>query len=60
MLIFLIVAGFLQLSLDEEPVLVESAFDRAHRPFSAHPQLLAHHPDETLVVGYQHHTSLLH
>lgn len=47
-----------QLLFDQLAVLREATFDASHRAVTAHPQFLAHHLDEPLVVGHQHHTAL--
>lgn len=48
----------LQLALHNLPVLVKAALDGADGAAAAHPQLLADHPDEALVVGDQDDAAL--
>lgn len=47
-----------QLLFDQLAILREAAFDASHCAIAAHPQFLAHHLNESLVVGHQHHTTL--
>lgn len=51
-------AFFTKLLLQDALVLVEAAVDALHSARLANPQLLAHQPDEALVVRHQHDTTL--
>lgn len=47
-----------ELFLEKSTVLVKSPLDPGDAASFAHPQLLAHQPDEALIVGYQNHATL--
>lgn len=47
-----------ELFLEEGTVLVKSSLNPGHTAFLTHPQLLAHQPDEALIMGYQNHATL--
>lgn len=47
-----------ELFLQKSTVLVKSPLDPGDAASFAHPQLLAHQPDEALIVGYQNHATL--
>lgn len=48
----------LELLVQDVSVLVEAAIDASHFPGFAHPQLLTHQPDQTLVVRHQDDSAL--
>lgn len=54
------VALLLELLVQDVSVLVEAAVDPPHLPRLTHPQLLAHQPDEALVMGHQDDSALQH
>lgn len=47
-----------ELFLEKGTVLVKSPFNPGDATSFAHPQLLAHQPDEALIVGHQNHATL--
>lgn len=47
-----------ELFLEEGTVLVKSSLDPGHSALLTHPQLLAHQPDEALIMGYQNYATL--
>lgn len=47
-----------ELFLEKGPVLVKSPLDPGDAASFAHPQLLAHQPDEALIMGHQNHATL--
>lgn len=54
------VSLLLELLMEDVSVLVEAAVDASNFPAFAHPQLLTHQPDQTLVVRHQDDPALKH